>query len=81
MQGLLVSSRYKAIRQLGDKAKGYISGVRINYVCDQLIADRPTLEVCKVTDSLYEQDEKLLTTIVSERSINLTTGTITPALS
>jgi len=70
----------KSLRQLGDKGKGYIPGVRINCIGDRLSSDRPSLEACKVTDVFYEKDENLLIWIVSKLGIDLFARTIPPAL-
>ncbi|KAI4921045.1 hypothetical protein J4E85_009160 [Alternaria conjuncta] len=70
----------KSLRQLGDKRKGYIPGVRINCIGDQLISDRPSLETCKVTDGFYEKDESLLMWIASKLGIDLFARTLPPAL-
>ncbi|KAI4957736.1 hypothetical protein J4E86_004875 [Alternaria arbusti] len=70
----------KSLRQLGDKGKGYIPGVRINCIGDRLSSDRPSLEACKVTDGFYEKDENLLIWIVSKLGIDLFARTIPPAL-
>jgi len=70
----------KSRRQLGDKMKGYIPGVRINCIGDRLVSDRPTLEACKVTDGFYEKDENLLMWIASKLGIDLFARTISPAL-
>ena len=70
----------KSLRQLGDRSKGYISGVRINCIGDRLVSDRPSLEACKVTDGFFEKDENLLMWIASKLCIDLFARTIPPAL-
>ena len=70
----------KSLRQLGDKRKGYIPGVRINCIGDRLVSDRPTLEACKVADSFYKKDENLLMWIASKLGTDLFARTIPPSL-